>query len=138
MCYITGTEDPLNLIEDGVPRLATGAGDRVRAKPKPPVRDSILKWAGALGCPDRAAFTSEAGGVRTESYSPFLGSAEVVCIEVEGLGHTWAGGRSLLPEAMVGKTSNKIRANDVIWAFFRKHARPPHDEKTPEEARSER
>lgn len=136
MCYITGTEDPLNLIEGGVPKLATGAHDRVRAKPKPPVRDSIMKWAGALGCPAAAAVTSEAGGVRTETYSPCPGSAEVVYIEVEGLGHTWPGGRSILPEVMVGKTSNKIRANDVIWAFFQKHARPLHDREKAKEARS--
>ncbi|HWP13803.1 MAG TPA: PHB depolymerase family esterase [Ramlibacter sp.] len=48
MCYVTGTADPLNLIEGGVPKLASGAADKVRAKPKPPVRDSILGWAQAL------------------------------------------------------------------------------------------
>lgn len=127
MCYITGTADPLNLIEGGAPKLATGASDRVRAKPKPPVRNSILKWAKALGCPAATASTSNANGVRTETYSPCPGSAEVVYIAVDGLGHTWAGGRSLLPEIMVGKTSDKIRATDVIWAFFQKHARSLHD-----------
>ena len=127
MCYITGTADPLNLIEGGVPKLATGASDSVRAKPKPPVRDSVLKWAKALGCPAATANVSEANGVRTETYSPCRHYAEVVSIEVEGLGHTWPGGRSLLPERMVGKTSNKLRAKDVIWAFFREHARPVYD-----------
>lgn len=127
MCYITGTADPLNLIEGGVPKLATGVSDRVRAKPKPPVRDSISKWTKALGSPAATASTSDANGVRTETYSPGLGTAEVVYIAVDGLGHTWAGGRSLLPESMVGKTSNKIRATDVIWEFFRKHARSLHD-----------
>ena len=128
MCYITGTADPLNLIEGGVPKLATGASDRVRAKPKPPVRDSILKWAKALGCPAAPASTSDANGVRTETYSPGLGAAEVVYFAVDGLGHTWAGGRSLLPQSMVGKTSDKLKATDVIWEFFQKHARPLHDE----------
>jgi polyhydroxybutyrate depolymerase len=127
MCYITGTADPLNLIEGGVPKLATGAGDRVRAKPKPPVRNSVLKWAKALGCPKATASTSDADGVHTETYSPCLGAAEVVYIAVDGLGHTWAGGRSLLPEIVVGKTSNKIRATDVIWEFFQKHARSLHN-----------
>ncbi len=127
MCYITGTADPLNPIEGGVPRLATGTGvgdsDRVRAKPKPPVRDSILKWAKALGCPATPTSGAEADGVRTESYSPCRGAAEVLYIAVDGLGHTWAGGRSLLPERLVGKTSNKIGATDVIWGFFQKRAR---------------
>jgi polyhydroxybutyrate depolymerase len=124
MLYITGTADPLNLIEGGVPKLGTGASDKVRAKAKPPVRDSILKWAKAVGCPATPKTTSEANGVRTETYSAGRDGAEVVYITVEDLGHTWAGGKSLLPEFMVGKRSNKIRATDVIWEFFQKHASP--------------
>ena len=121
MIYITGTADPLNLIEGGVPKLATGGSDKVRAKAKPPVRDSILKWAKMLGCPATPRNTSEANGVRTAIYGPGRDDAEVVYITVEGLGHTWAGGKSLLPEFMVGKLSDKIRATDVIWEFFQKH-----------------
>ena len=123
MIYITGTADPLNPIEGGVPRLAFGAGAQVHAKSKPPVRESILKWANALGCPVTARATSEANGVRTESYGPGRGGAEVVYVTVEGLGHTWAGGKSLLPEFMVGKRSDKIQATDVIWEFFLNHPR---------------
>jgi len=67
MCYITGTEDPLNLIEGGVPRLATGGSDKVRAKSKPPVRDSILKWVKAIGSPMTPSNASEADGVRIET-----------------------------------------------------------------------
>ena len=121
MCYITGTADPLNLIEGGVPKLLTGRGDKIRAKPKPPVSDSILKWAKALGCPAIPKETSETNGVRIETYGPGNNEAEVIYIAVEGLGHTWAGGKSLLPEFMVGKRSNKINATDVIWNFFLKH-----------------
>ncbi len=121
MIYITGTADPLNLIEGGVPRLATGGSDKVRAKAKPPVRDSILKWAKALGCPATPRNTSEANGIRTEVYGPGRDGAEVAYITVEGLGHTWAGGKSLLPEFMVGKRSDIITATDVIWEFFKNH-----------------
>ena len=121
MVYVTGTADPLNLIEGGVPRLATGGSDKVRAKAKPPVRDSILKWSKSLGCPATSRVTSDANGVRTEIYGPCREDAEVVYISVEGLGHTWAGGKSLLPEFMVGKRSDKIKATDVIWDFFQKH-----------------
>lgn len=121
MVYITGTADPLNLIEGGVPRLATGGSDKVRAKPKPPVRDSILTWSKALACPTTPRSSSEANGVRTEIYGPGRDGAKVVYITVEGLGHTWAGGKSLLPEFMVGKRTDKIKATEVIWEFFQKH-----------------
>lgn len=123
MCYITGTADPLNVIEGGVPKLATGASDRVRAKPKPPVRDSIIKWAKALGCPTTPTSKTNTNGVTTETYCPRHSDVEVLYIAVDGLGHTWAGGKSLLPERMVGKTSDKISATDVIWDFFQKHAK---------------
>lgn len=119
MHYITGTADPLNPIEGGVPKLASGGSDPVRAKPKPPVRDSVVKWARALGCAPIPMRESEANGVRTQT---FCDREQVVYVAVNDLGHTWAGGKSLLPERMVGKTSRKISATDVIWDFFRKHA----------------
>jgi len=123
LCYITGTADPLNPIEGGVPKLASGAFDKVRAKPKPPVLESISKWAKALRCPPDPVGTACADGVCTQTYSPCAGRAEVVYIAVDDLGHTWAGGRSLLPESMVGPTSDKINATDVIWDFFQRNAR---------------
>lgn len=133
MLYITGTADPLNLIDGGVPKLATGASDGVRAKPKPPVRDSIAKWAKALGCPAAHSSRSSVRGVLRETFSPCTGDAEVVYIAVDGLGHTWAGGRSLLPERMVGKSSTSISATDAIWEFFRKQAdRLPPDKQVPQ------
>lgn len=120
MLYITGTADPLNLIEGGIPKLLNGAYDPVRAKAKPPVRDSIEKWARALGIPVVPRSTADANGVRTETYGP---GTEVVYIAIEGMGHHWPGGRSLLPESVVGTWSGKLRATDVIWDFFRRHAR---------------
>jgi len=128
MLYITGTDDPLNLIEGGVPKLATGASDKIRAKPKPPVRDSIVKWAKALGCSPASVSKSRENGIGKETYCPGHIDVEVVYITVDGLGHTWAGGKSLLPERMVGKTSDKIKATDVIWDFFRIHARVVADD----------
>ena len=119
MYYMTGTNDPLNLIEGGVPKLLSGSSDQVRAKPKPPVRDSINKWVSALDCPSKPASTSEINGIRTETYGPGRSGTEVIYVMVEGLGHTWAGGSSLLPESIVGKTSDKIRATDAIWEFLK-------------------
>lgn len=124
MLYITGTADPLNLIEGGVPKLLNGGSDTVRAKAKPPVRASILKWVRAGACPEKPLGVSDLNGVRTETYGPGRNNTEVVYITVEDLGHTWAGGRSLLPQFLVGKTSDKIRATDVIWEFFVKHPQP--------------
>jgi len=127
MCYITGTADPLNLIEGGVPRLANGAIDSIRAKPKPAVRVSIQRWTRALGCPAEPKKVTSENGIFTEVYGPGEGGAEVVYTRVEGLGHTWAGGRSVLPEMLVGPRSERLHATDFIWAFFEKQALSPGD-----------
>ncbi len=129
LCYITGAADPLNPIEGGVPKLASGGSDSVRAKPKPPVRESIAKWVKALDCPPDPTSQSSANGVVTQTFCGSPGAQsrgrtpEVVYVAVEGLGHTWAGGKSVLPEGMVGKTSDKLGATDAIWEFFQRHAR---------------
>ncbi|MBA56947.1 MAG: hypothetical protein CMK89_21065 [Pseudomonadales bacterium] len=121
MLYITGSDDPLNLIEGGSPRLANGNSDAVRSKPKPPVRESILKWVKALGLSERSRLLEQENGVTREVFGDR--DVEVVYIRVEGLGHTWAGGRSILPASMVGASSDKINATNVIWDFFQRHAR---------------
>jgi len=129
MLYITGTADPLNLIEGGVPKLATGGSDKSRAKPKPPVRDSILRWVRAIGAPATPHTTTQENGVRTETYGPGRDGAEVVYVSVEGLGHTWAGGKSLLPAFLVGARSDKLSATDLIWEFFVQHPMKPNEGK---------
>ena len=122
LCYLTGTADPLNRLDGGVPKMAFGgSSDPMRAKPKPPVRDSILKWARAIGCPAPAAKTNESDGVRTETFGPGRERTEIIFVTVAGQGHTWAGGQSLLPERWVGKTTDKLNATDFIWDFFRQH-----------------
>lgn len=119
MLYVTGTADPLNLIEGGIPKLLNGAYDPVRAKAKPPVKDSIHKWARALGIAV-VPRVADADGIRTETYGD---GAEVVYIAIEGLGHHWPGGRSLLPEVLVGPWVGRLRATDAVWEFLRRHAR---------------
>lgn len=54
---------------------------------------------------------------------PGRDGGEVVYVTFEGLGHAWAGGKSLLPEFMVGRRSGKINATDVIWDFFQRNPR---------------
>jgi polyhydroxybutyrate depolymerase len=118
LLYITGTADPLNPIEGGEITL----GSRAAGK-KPPVRAFIRKWAEMLGCPLQSDVVHSRNGVSSVAYGPCKEASEVVLYTVEGMGHTWPGGRSLLPERLVGKTSDKINANDVIWEFFQKHTR---------------
>lgn len=123
LCYITGTCDPLNKIEGGEATLANGKSDKVRAKAKPPVRDSIGKWLTACHLKQSPAHESLVDGVHKQLFGPDENGTEVIYITVADTGHTWPGGRSLLPESMVGKTSNRLNATDEIWEFFHRHGR---------------
>ena len=116
LLYLTGTEDPLNPLEGGEITLGgKPAGN------KPPVREFIHKWVQLLGCAPEPKIIHDKDGVKGIAYTNCHGNAEVVFYTVTGMGHFWPGGMSHLPERVVGKSSNKISATDVIWEFFRKH-----------------
>lgn len=123
LCYITGTTDTLNPLDGGFPKMAFGGGDK-GGKPKPAVRVTIEKWAKALGCPESPKQDATANGVHTRRYGHGRDGAEVVFITIEGLGHIWPGGVNLVPEFMVGKPTDKLKATDAIWDFFRTHPAP--------------
>lgn len=123
VCYFTGTSDTLNPIDGGYPKLAIGGKDQ-GGRSKPPVMTMIAKWAKALECSEVPRTDETALGVRTYCYGPGRNAAEVICITIDELGHHWAGGMSQAPEFLVGKSSDKLKATDVIWEFFSKHPAP--------------
>ena len=43
---------------------------------------------------------------------------------INGGGHTWPQGNQYLSEVIIGKTSEDINANEVVWEFFKKHPMP--------------
>jgi len=112
------------------PKLTIGGKDQ-GGKPKPPVIDSVLKWAKALVCPEKPTQDDIRNGVRTRRYGPGRDGAEVVFITIEGLGHRLAGGVSQAPEFLVGKNTDKLEATDVVWNFFAKYpaSQPPTEPK---------
>lgn len=118
LLYLTGTEDPLNPFEGG--EITLGAKS---AGKKPPVREFIHKWVRLLGCAPEPKTIHDRDGVKGVAYTACHDHAEVVFYTVAGMGHFWPGGMSHLPERIVGKSSNKVSATDLIWEFFRKHSR---------------
>jgi len=57
--------------------------------------------------------------VTRQTYGGGKDGAEVVLVVVDGGGHTWPG--QLPPVTFVGKSTKNISANDLMWAFFKKH-----------------
>jgi len=55
------------------------------------------------------------------TYGGGNGGSEVVMVAIEGMGHTWPGRASTLK--LLGATTGNVSANEMMWAFFKKHAR---------------
>ncbi|MFM7750395.1 MAG: alpha/beta hydrolase family esterase, partial [Opitutaceae bacterium] len=128
ICYLSGTADPLNPLEGGYPRLATGGADQ-GGKPKPPVRVTMEKWIRALGCPETPAHEARVNGVHLRRHGTGRDGATVEFITVEDLGHVWPGGNAPAPAFLVGHANDRLNATDTVWDFFRAH--PASPEKRP-------
>jgi polyhydroxybutyrate depolymerase len=118
--YIIGADDPL------VPYLGGDARTPWSLKPekKPPVAETLTKWAKALGCPAESRVLRDENGVKEFRFGPGREESELLVYTVEGLGHHWPGGKGQLKEEIAGKKSEKLNADDVIWDFFKRHKLP--------------
>jgi len=91
------------------------------------VEHSIQAWVAANGCiKDPVEFwlpsrVSDGTKVQSKSYGNGNEGAEVLLYVVEGGGHTWPGRQS--PLKRLGKSTQNISANDLMWAFFQRHRR---------------
>ena len=56
-------------------------------------------------------------------FAPGAGGAQVDFYGINGGGHTWPGSGNNNLEFLVGRTSRDINATQVIWDFFKAHAR---------------
>lgn len=117
--YTVGTADLLTPYRGGETRVPWTN----RLVRRPPVAETVDRWARALGCspvPD----VRRAGAVRVERYP---GPVPFDTVTVEGLGHHWPGGGALLNPRLAGPPSDAINATEMIWEFFAKTFRAsPH------------
>jgi polyhydroxybutyrate depolymerase len=91
------------------------------------VEHTIRAWVDADGCPSRPAITPlqniQEDGTSTVQYvyGPGREQSEVVLYLIHGAGHIWPG-RPPRPHYL-GKSTNNILANDLIWQHFQRHVR---------------
>lgn len=124
--HFHGTTDPCSPFKGG-----PGGGCAARAlglTPKPlfdtpSIPDIVQTWAKRIGAPPRGRVSLKKGAVTCTAYGPGREGAEVALCAIEGGGHTWPGGVDKLSESLVGTVNRDISANEVMWDFFRKHAR---------------
>lgn len=88
------------------------------------VEDSAKAWAKIDRCDEKPEKTKlsprDKGGMETkvDTYNGCHESAQVALYSVKGAGNTWPGGEQFEVEKTIGKTSQDLNANDVIWSFL--------------------
>jgi len=114
--YVIGRADPLELPEGGVLRIA---GEQYE---QPPIEQNLRQWRDLDRCAFAPSSDARTAGVEQIVFDD-CGGVEVVEYFIEDMGHVWPGGINRLPTRLVGKDSDKLKATDVIWAFFKSHPR---------------
>lgn len=111
--YMVGRDDPLVPLRGG--EIVTPWGRSPVARP--PVRDTLRKWAAAIGCSTEPRSVQSGSGVTIEE---FAGPVSFLSHTIDGLGHHWPGGRGELLRRIAGPPSDRVEGCEVIWDFFRR------------------
>jgi polyhydroxybutyrate depolymerase len=128
LLYMTGTEDPLNPMDGGVPQLLKGEGQPGGGTEKPPVNSHIQIWIDELVCEGDPEKLISSADIEAVFYRNCAGGSEIAYYQLIGAGHHWPGGIVRLPETLVGEAADQLNATMVIWNFFQNHPKPERDE----------
>ena len=127
---IHGTADPLVPFNGGnvsVPPLL-GEGGWVLS-----FNATVARWVQFDGCPTTPSTTelptvvNDGTSVIREYYGPCAQGTAVETYIIDGGGHTWPDGPQYLPISIVGKVSQNLNANQVIWTFLQQYSLPQTD-----------
>ena len=117
---IQGTEDPIVPWSGGAVAGFEDFGKVLSA------RETAKFWAANNRCGDGGVIAAEPDRdpkdgtrVKREVFASCPAGAAVKLAAVEGGGHTWPGGYQYLPERFIGRTSQDVDANMLIWDFFK-------------------
>ena len=117
---IHGTEDPIVPWAGGAVAGFEEFGKVLSA------RETAGFWAANNRCGDGGVIAAEPDRdpkdgtrVKLEVFASCPAGAAVKLAAIEGGGHTWPGGYQYLPERFIGRTSQDVDANSLIWNFFK-------------------
>lgn len=107
--FMIGTQDPLLPVGGGT--VATPWAEAVE---RPPVMESLARWAEGMGLPREPSQVLTAGPIHREIWP----SGWMEAWFIEGLGHHWPGGKAGLNRRIAGPASNVVDATRVLDEFF--------------------
>lgn len=109
--YIVGSIDPLVPLHGGQMRSPWTH----RLTQRPGVRETLERWACAIGCSDHPVALEDSPGLRLDTYP---GPVPYRALLIEGLGHHWPGGRAQLNPRIAGPASDRVKGTEEIVRFF--------------------
>jgi polyhydroxybutyrate depolymerase len=111
--YIIGDSDPLVPLHGGLVPSPWSA----RLVRRPPVVESLERWALLLGCSPIPLDVQETPVMHHQVYP---GPVHFEVIFVKGLGHHWPGGQGGWSARIAGPFHRRFNATSTIWQFFQK------------------
>lgn len=112
------------LLDESVPYQGGPPGGRFSqawdGTPAKPALDQARFWAGVNGC--NLALRTEDRGTYLRGQHDCPSPVGVEIYSVKDNGHSWPGGTR--GTRLADAPSTSLNATDIIWAFFRTHARP--------------
>jgi polyhydroxybutyrate depolymerase len=117
--FVVGTVDPLIPLRGGSVRSPW----LHRLVPRPPVSETLERWARAVSCTSIPILQSDIAGVRTDI---FPGPVPFQSVTIEGLGHHWPGGKGQLNHRIAGPPSDAVKGTELVWEFFKQNALTPN------------
>ncbi|WP_165231046.1 alpha/beta hydrolase family esterase [Aquisphaera insulae] len=121
--FLSGMMDPLVPVRGGISVLPWGKRTTV------PVADTLDDWARALGCPPKPRVSERRENGMYFEYGPGRGGSLLAAHLIDGQGHNWPGGRSIVP-GILGPDNRRVDATDMIWDFIRRYRRRGAAEKS--------
>jgi polyhydroxybutyrate depolymerase len=110
--YLIGSLDPLVPLRGGEVRSPW----QHRYVRRPPVADTLERWARAVGCHETPRTESDDGTVRVDVYP---GPVPFRAVTVEGLGHHWPGGKGGFNPRIAGPLSGAVDGTRIVWDFLK-------------------
>jgi len=119
VCVIQGLIDEHVPVEGGLQKKSLGAPKEMWS-----ASQTIDLWVTANGC-DKAPVTSFDKKMNTTIHHHKNGrnNSEVIAYVIHDMGHAWPGSKRV-PRSGSDKPAPNFPGNDIIWEFFREHARP--------------
>ncbi|SRR5579885_206217 len=125
-------DDPLLHYNGGYGRSVSSLFHRKLGNPG--VEAGLAKWRKFDGCPaqpqiaptvDGQAGTNNQGITATRyQWAPCRDGTQIVLWKLTGAGHVWPGGIQAHFERVLGRSTDLIEANELMWQFFSRYRLP--------------